>query len=50
MLNTALKNEPSSLHSEYLLEIDNISKAFPGVIALNKVSFQLRPGTGTQVK
>ncbi|PXF28911.1 D-ribose transporter ATP-binding protein [Pokkaliibacter plantistimulans] len=45
MLNTALKSEPSSLHSEYLLEIDNISKAFPGVIALNKVSFHLRPGT-----
>lgn len=31
--------------SEYLLEIKDISKAFPGVQALDKVSFNVRPGT-----
>lgn len=30
--------------SEYLLEMRNISKSFPGVKALQKVDFQLRAG------
>lgn len=30
---------------DYLLEIKDVSKYFPGVLALNHVSFQLRPGT-----
>ena len=30
---------------EYLLKIENVSKAFPGVQALDDVSFDLRPGT-----
>ena len=30
--------------SEYLLEMKNISKSFPGVKALDNVSFDLRPG------
>ncbi len=30
--------------SEYLLELKNITKIFPGVKALNNVQFQLRPG------
>ncbi|MHB1336749.1 MAG: sugar ABC transporter ATP-binding protein [Candidatus Humimicrobiaceae bacterium] len=31
--------------SEYILEMLDISKEFPGVKALNKVNFRLRPGT-----
>lgn len=31
--------------SEYILEMKNISKAFPGVQALDDVSFSVRPGT-----
>ena len=30
--------------SEYLLEMKNVSKEFPGVKALQKVDFQLLPG------
>ncbi len=30
---------------EYLLQIKNVSKAFPGVQALDKVSLNIRPGT-----
>ncbi|MDR3212159.1 MAG: sugar ABC transporter ATP-binding protein [Planctomycetota bacterium] len=30
--------------SEYILELNNITKIFPGVRALNQVHFQLRPG------
>lgn len=31
--------------SEYLLELNNISKAFPGVQALDDVTLKVRPGT-----
>jgi len=31
--------------SEFVLEMKNVYKAFPGVIALNHVNLQLRPGT-----
>jgi inositol transport system ATP-binding protein len=31
--------------TRYLLEVDNVRKAFPGVMALDDVSFKLRPGT-----
>lgn len=31
--------------SEFLLEIHGVRKAFPGVVALDNVKFQLRPGT-----
>ena len=31
--------------SEYVLEMLNITKEFPGVRALNDVTFRLRPGT-----
>ena len=31
--------------AEYILELKNISKSFPGVKALDRVSLQLRPGT-----
>jgi len=31
--------------SEYILEMKNVSKSFPGVKALDRVSFQLKPGT-----
>lgn len=36
-----------SLHTkqEYILEMKNIHKSFPGVQALNDVSFKVRPGT-----
>lgn len=30
---------------EYILEVENVTKAFPGVIALDNVSLQVRPGT-----
>ena len=30
---------------EYLLRVDHVRKEFPGVIALDNVSFKLRPGT-----
>lgn len=33
------------MDSEYKLEFENISKAFPGVIALDGVSFGIKPGT-----
>ena len=31
--------------SEYLLEVDNVRKEFPGVVALDNVQFKLRRGT-----
>jgi methyl-galactoside transport system ATP-binding protein len=34
-----------SLDNSYILEMHNISKAFPGVQALKDVSFRLKPGT-----
>lgn len=34
-----------SLDNSYILEMHNISKAFPGVQALKDVSFKLKPGT-----
>ena len=30
--------------AEYLLEVSNVRKAFPGVLALDDVSFQLKRG------
>ena len=32
-------------NSEYLLEVENVRKEFPGVVALDNVSFRLRRGT-----
>lgn len=32
-------------NSEYVLEMNDITKQFPGVLALNKVSLKIRPGT-----
>mgnify|MGYP001156491120 CR=1 FL=1 len=31
--------------SEYILEMENINKSFPGVKALDNVSLKVRPGT-----
>ena len=31
--------------SEYVLEMKDVYKAFPGVVALNHVQLQLKPGT-----
>ena len=31
--------------SEYVLEMKDITKVFPGVVALDKVSLKVRPGT-----
>ncbi|MDR3534397.1 MAG: ATP-binding cassette domain-containing protein, partial [Rhodopila sp.] len=31
-------------NSEYALQVKNVSKAFPGVQALDNVSFDLKPG------
>lgn len=35
----------SSNQLQYVLEVDGVRKAFPGVVALDNVSFRLRPGT-----
>ncbi|SNY91680.1 inositol transport system ATP-binding protein [Cohaesibacter sp. ES.047] len=32
-------------HAEYLLEVTDVRKAFPGVVALDDVSLNVRPGT-----
>src|SRR5437660_1398266 len=32
-------------NSEYLLEVENVRKEFPGVVALDSVSFRLKRGT-----
>ncbi len=31
--------------SDYILEVEDVTKEFPGVVALDRVKFQLRPGT-----
>ena len=33
------------MDSPYVLEMKNISKRFPGVVALDRVSLKVRPGT-----
>jgi inositol transport system ATP-binding protein len=33
------------LAADYILEIDHVSKSFPGVKALDDISFRMRPGT-----
>ncbi len=30
--------------SEYVVELKNITKVFPGVVALNNMSLQIKPG------
>ena len=37
-------NEVISTKSEFLVEMQGITKRFPGVLALDKVDFQLKPG------
>jgi inositol transport system ATP-binding protein len=37
--------EENRMAEEYLLEMDHIRKVFPGVVALDDVSFKVRPGT-----
>lgn len=41
----AARERASAAGSEYLLTIENARKEFPGVVALDDVSFRLRPGT-----
>jgi len=41
----AARDRASAAGSEYLLTIENARKEFPGVVALDDVSFRLRPGT-----
>lgn len=45
MAATSLLKKGACLMSEYLLEMKEISKAFPGVQALDKVSLSVRPGS-----
>lgn len=33
------------MNQEYILQMKEITKQFPGVLALNKVSLNIRPGT-----
>ncbi|MGK9169000.1 sugar ABC transporter ATP-binding protein [Inquilinus limosus] len=42
---TLRRPEPGPSPSDCLLEVANVRKAFPGVVALDDVSFRLRPGT-----
>ena len=42
---TALRRPDPSPVVDCLLEVANVRKAFPGVVALDDVSFRLRPGT-----
>lgn len=37
-------NDEKMVDMEYLVEMKNITKKFPGVIALNHINFDLRPG------
>jgi inositol transport system ATP-binding protein len=37
--------DPTGASTPYLLEVEGVRKAFPGVVALDDVSFRLRPGT-----
>jgi inositol transport system ATP-binding protein len=43
-LNAAVENKAAHA-PQYLLEVEGVRKAFPGVIALDNVSFRLKPGT-----
>ena len=36
---------PASSQSEYVLEVVNVRKEFPGVVALDDVQLKVRPGT-----
>src|SRR5271169_3549802 len=40
----ALRESGAASGSEYLLEVEHVSKAFPGVLALDDVSFRLKRG------
>ena len=40
--------ESADRSNEYILEMKGISKAFPGVQALDAVDFELRPGSFTR--
>jgi inositol transport system ATP-binding protein len=42
---TRTAKQPMPQAQEYLLEIINVHKGFPGVVALNNVQLRLRPGT-----
>lgn len=37
--------QPVSEQQPYLLEVINVSKGFPGVVALSDVQLRVRPGT-----
>src|SRR3954468_9269016 len=41
----AVRQSGAVPHSEYLLTVDNVRKEFPGVVALDDVTFRLKRGT-----
>ncbi|MBA4098446.1 MAG: D-xylose ABC transporter ATP-binding protein [Rhodospirillum sp.] len=41
----AVQNGAAAATPEYLLQVEGVRKEFPGVVALDNVSFRLRPGT-----
>jgi len=41
----AVRTSGAVPHAPYLLEVDHVRKAFPGVVALDDVSFRLKPGS-----
>ena len=45
MLDTAAAPARPAYAGEYILEVDNVRKEFPGVVALDDVQLKIRPGT-----
>jgi inositol transport system ATP-binding protein len=41
----SITDKPSANAAGYLIEVEGVRKGFPGVLALDNVSFKLRPGT-----
>jgi inositol transport system ATP-binding protein len=41
----AVRESGAITNAEYVLEVGEVRKEFPGVLALDNVQFKLRPGT-----
>jgi ABC-type sugar transport system ATPase subunit len=42
---SAVQNSTAAATPEYLLQVEGVRKEFPGVVALDNVSFRLKAGT-----
>ncbi len=45
MLDSVTSEARSLYQGEYILEVDGVRKEFPGVVALDNVQLNVRPGT-----